>query len=156
MMPMIELKRILVPLDGSELSETALPLALSLAEKYSAKIIILRAAESAASLYYVTHADALQLRARLMMNLSLEARLYLQEQEHALRQRGFDVEALVADSAPAEAIIEAATNREVDIVVMSTHGRGGVTRWTAGSVADKVLRHCPCPVLLVRQGVTLE
>jgi nucleotide-binding universal stress UspA family protein len=153
---MVKFKRILVPLDGSELSETALPMALSLAEKYHGQIILLRAVEQTTSLSYVTHANALRLRARLIASLSMEVHLYLRDKQQELGKQGFNVEILVADGSPAESIIEAATSRDIDLVVMSTHGRGGVARWTAGSVADKVLRHCPCPVLLVRQGMTID
>jgi nucleotide-binding universal stress UspA family protein len=153
---MVEIKRILVPLDGSELSEAALPLALSLAEKYNAQIILLRAVEQTANLSYVTHADALQLRARLVEALSLEVPLYLRDKQQDLRRQGYNVEIAMADGSPAESIIKAATHRDIDMVVMSTHGRGGLARWTAGSVAEKVLRYCPCPVLLVRQGIMLE
>jgi nucleotide-binding universal stress UspA family protein len=153
---MVKFKRILVPLDGSELSETALPMALSLAEKYHGQIILLRAVEQTTSLSYVTHANALQLRARLIANLSIEVHLYLRDKQQELGKQGYNVGILVADGSPAESIIEAATSRDIDLVVMSTHGRGGVARWTAGSVADKVLRHCPCPVLLVRQGMTVD
>jgi nucleotide-binding universal stress UspA family protein len=153
---MVKFKRILVPLDGSELSETALPMALSLAEKYHGQIILLRAVEQTTSLSYVTHANALQLRARLIASLSMEVHLYLRDKQQELGQQGYNVGILVADGSPAESIIEAATSRDVDLVVMSTHGRGGVARWTAGSVADKVLRYCPCPILLVRQGMTID
>jgi nucleotide-binding universal stress UspA family protein len=153
---MVKFKRILVPLDGSELSETALPMALSLAEKYHGQIILLRAVEQTTSLSYVTHANALQLRARLIASLSMEVHLYLRDKQQELGKQGFNVEILVADGSPAESIIEAATSRGIDLVVMSTHGRGGVARWTAGSVADKVLRYCPCPILLVRQGMTFD
>ena len=153
---MAEFKRILVPLDGSELSETALPMALTLAEKYHGQIILLRAVEQTTSLSYVTHANALQLRARLIANLSIEVHLYLRDKQQEIGKQGYNVEILVADGSPAESIIEAATSRDIDLVVMSTHGRGGVARWTAGSVADKVLRYCPCPILLVRQGMTID
>jgi len=74
---MAEFKRILVPLDGSELSETALPMTLSLAEKYHGQIILLRAVEQTTSLSYVTHTNALQLRARLIASFSMEVHLYL-------------------------------------------------------------------------------
>ena len=57
----------------------------------------------------------------------------------------------VRDSSPAESIIDTATAENVDLIVMSSHGRGGSARWTFGSVADKVARHSPCPVFLVRQ-----
>ena len=60
---------------------------------------------------------------------------------------------LLRDTSPAEDIIDAAIAEDVDLIVMSTHGRGGLARWTFGGVADKVARHSPCPVLLVRQNL---
>lgn len=153
---MVEIKRILVPLDRSQLAETALPLALSLAEKYQAQLILLHALEPTTSLAYATQPATLKLYARLIDRLSLEAELYLREHQQQLRQQGYEVEIEVAKGLAAEAVIEAAILREIDLIVMSTHGRGGLARWTTGSVADKVLRHSPCPVLLVRQGIRLD
>ena len=153
---MVEIKRILVPLDRSQLAETALPMALSLAKKYQAHVVLLHALEPTTSLAYATQPATLKLYTRLIDRLSLEAELYLQEQQQQLRQQGYKVETEIAKGLAAECIIEAATRREIDLIVMSTHGRGGLARWTTGSVADKVLRHSPCPVLLVRQGVRFD
>jgi nucleotide-binding universal stress UspA family protein len=58
---------------------------------------------------------------------------------------------LLRGASPAEGILETAETQEVDLIVMSTHGRSGLTRWALGSVADKVMCHSHCPVLLVRQ-----
>ena len=58
--------------------------------------------------------------------------------------------ALIRDTSPPEDILNVATAEEIDLIVLTSHGEGGLARWTFGSVADKVARHSPCPVLLVR------
>jgi len=58
-------------------------------------------------------------------------------------------------SAP-EDILEVADSEKISLIVMSAHGQGGLARWTFGSVADKVARHSPCPVLLVRYASETE
>lgn len=61
-----------------------------------------------------------------------------------------DVESMVVESSPVNAIVETARVREVDLIVMGTHGRGGENRMLLGSVAERVLRESECPVLTVR------
>ncbi len=78
---------------------------------------------------------------------------YLKARQGELRQQGFEARILLRDTSPAEDIIDAAIAEDIDLIVMSTHGRGGLARWTFGSVADKVARHSPCPVLLVRHDL---
>jgi universal stress protein A len=58
----------------------------------------------------------------------------------------------VRSASPAEDILLVAADEKIDLIVISSHGKGGPSRWTAGSVADKVMRHSPCPVLLVREN----
>lgn len=145
-------KRILVPLDGSSLAERALPVAMTLAQKFESKIILLRALDAPGSSISTFHPEVgMRLQAEARKHARQEVEGYLQARKGELRQQGFDVHILVGGTSPAECIIDAATNEDVDLVVMSSHGRGGVARWTFGSVADKVSRHSPCPVLLVRQ-----
>lgn len=55
------------------------------------------------------------------------------------------------DRSPAEDILDVACAENIDLIVMSSHGKGGLARWTFGSVAERVARYSPCPVLLVRQ-----
>ena len=80
-----------------------------------------------------------------------EVEAYLATKADDLRHQGYGVDTLQGRDAPAREIIEAAANEKVDLVVMSTHGRGSVARWALGSVADRVAHHASCPVLLVRQ-----
>lgn len=148
---MFTLKRILVPLDGSELSEQALPMACSLARQYNGRLILLRAAGPHPSVKYVSNPNALDLLAKLTEQLQVEAEHYLVDRQHELRRRGYEVDILLAKEPPAEAILAAALARDVDLIVMATHGWGGPAPWDTGSVADRVARHSPCPVLLIRQ-----
>lgn len=143
-------KRILVPLDGSALAEEALPVAKSLAGVYDADIILLRVLDVAAPSDLVSAPEALWMREALQEN-HREVQRYLEDQQHQLAQEDIAVRLEVFDTSPAEEILFAARNDGVDLIVMSSHGKGGDTRWTSGSVADKVMQHSPCPVLLIRR-----
>lgn len=151
---MSELRRILVPLDGSVLAEKALPMAMSLAQKFDSQIILLRVLDGLlipkVSSYYPYAASLI---AKAHEQAGQEAEIYLKGHQQELHQRGFKVEILVCeDSSPAEAIVDIATLEKVDLIVMTTRGLGGLARWTIGSVADKVARHSPCPVMLIRHA----
>ena len=82
-----------------------------------------------------------------------EAQSYLETIQRELYSEGFETRVLLRDRSPAEDILEVACAEDIDLIVMSSHGKGGgLTRWTFGSVAERVARHSPCPVLIVRQG----
>jgi nucleotide-binding universal stress UspA family protein len=66
------------------------------------------------------------------------------------RQAGVEVSFLVWDGDPGDTIVEAATAEQVDMVLVGSHGRGAVGRFFLGSVSEHVVRHAPCPVLVVR------
>jgi nucleotide-binding universal stress UspA family protein len=148
---MIEFKRLLVPLDGSPLAERALPVAMSLAQKLDSTIILFRALEISAPSIPALYPDtALALAREAHEHVRAEVEEYLAAKAGELEGQGYDVETELRDEPPAEGILDTASAKEIDLIVMSTHGRGGLARWTFGSVADKVARHSPCPVLLVR------
>ena len=144
-------KHILVPLDGSFLAEAALAPALALAAKFGSEITLLRVT-SMSTVYY---ADPYGGGAALLVEMRRQARKetadYLKARKGELRQQGYIVhtQAMEGES-PADAILDVAESQNVDTIVMSTHGRGGLARWVYGSVADKVLRHAEVPILLVR------
>ena len=148
---MTEFKCIMVPLDGSPLAESALPVATTLAQKFGSHIILLRVLDIPPStVRFQAEVPPRWVTEALRHNYQ-EVEEYLVDRQDELRQQGFDVQTLVRETSPAEDIIDAAVADDVDLIVMSTHGRGGLARWTFGSVADKVVRHSPCPVLLIRQ-----
>lgn len=148
---MVTLHRILVPLDGSELSERALPLATALAQKFESEVILLRVLDAPepemASRYPENHwtREALQFSHR-------EAQNYLVSKQVALTGEGVRTRVLVRGESPATDILSTAVQEHVDLIVLSSHGKGSPSPWTAGSVADKVMQHSTCPVLLVRQS----
>jgi nucleotide-binding universal stress UspA family protein len=92
-----------------------------------------------------------ELGASLREQARQEALEYLRGQAGSLRQQGYDVRTHSEFGQPvAEHILNTADLLEVDTIVMSTHGWGGLRRWVYGSVADKVLRHAKVPVVLIR------
>jgi nucleotide-binding universal stress UspA family protein len=140
----MKLGTILVPLDGSPLAETALPKAMEVAQASGARLLLLRAAEA----HSLPGADPTEGQIRVVQ----KAGAYLAEVAKRLGQAGelAPVETSVWYGAPASAIIEAAGLRNVDLIVMTTHGRSGIARLIFGSVAESVLRGTTTPILLIR------
>jgi nucleotide-binding universal stress UspA family protein len=129
----------LVPLDGSQLAARAVPLAEKLAARALGRLILMQAATARG---YAASDPAVQ---RIAVR---SAEQYLGAVAAHLDEAP-RVEQAVFYGAPAEGILEEIQLRGADLVVMSTHGRGGLTRFLLGSVADEVFRHAPVPVLLV-------
>jgi nucleotide-binding universal stress UspA family protein len=145
-------KHLLVPLDGSGLAEVALSSAVSLAQQFDSKLSLLRVVRppevTGQTSGGVAHGEFV---ADLRQRALSEARQYLHSQQGILRQQGLHVDILVVEGRNvAELILDNMVALEVDIIVMSTHGRGGLSRWVFGSVADKVLRRAEVPILLIR------
>jgi nucleotide-binding universal stress UspA family protein len=136
-------RHVLVPLDGSELAEHALPMAMLLADRAGAEVILT---------HIVTPLDDLLGDAgeNLLALASERARAYLHEVSQRLVQPGVTLHTDVHVGSAVEGILTAAEARRADLIVMSTHGRGGLGRWVYGSVADHIARAASVPVLLVR------
>ena len=139
----MNVKTILVPLDGSRLAELALEPALEMARDRGAKLVLLRAAEA-----HTTVADPTEAQVTVVR----EAEEYLADVANRLGKTCAAVETTVWYGPPAEAIVEAARYRAADLIVMSSHGRSGLGRLVLGSVAETVLRATPTPILLIRAG----
>jgi nucleotide-binding universal stress UspA family protein len=139
----MKVDKVLVPLDGSPLAEMALPTAIELLrDSPDATLVLLRAAE-ATTLPGVDPTDA-------QVAVVREAEEYLEGVATRLRNEGLPrVITSVWFSRAAEAIVEAARVRGVDLIVMSTQGRSGLRRIVFGSVAESVLRGTQTPILLV-------
>jgi len=157
-------KKILVPLDGSKLAECALPHAEELAKGCTAAQVILitvteqvqgqTRAPEAEELHRSTDSTEFR-RARSEMTVILgkkqkQAERYLRRIAEKLESKGVKVHTEMLFWPPAEAIASYAKQNGADIIVMSSHGRSGVSRWAYGSVADKVLRSSCVPVLIIR------
>lgn len=140
-------KRILCTLDGSPLAEQALPHALTMVKAFDAKLVLLRVVEIP-SLPVLPELAPVEIE--LLPQLEDEAKAYIQSKVDELRAQGFDVEGDVVEGRAAEAIADYAGDHDIDLIVMATHGRSGLSRWAFGSVAERVLRMATCPVLLIR------
>jgi len=144
-------KKILAPLDGSDLSETSLEHAKAIASKFAVpEVIVMRVVEPLSTLAVaeLAGAGADWLSRAEQMNES-EANDYLAKLEEKLKKEGIPAKSVLIRGRAAEVILDYTTKNKVDLIVMSTHGRSGVTRWVLGSIADKVLTHTSVPILLV-------
>ena len=134
--------KILVPLDGSELAESALADAVDLVAA-DGVVVLMRAAEA----HVLPGMDAIQAQ----IDVVAEAELYLSTLKAQLEGRGIrKLETHVWYGPPAASIIDAARAYKADLIVMSTHGRSGVGRLICGSVAESVLRGTTIPIFLRR------
>ena len=156
---------LLVPLDGSAAAEAALPHAQAVAEKFGARVTILRVtvapetliAQTAAGAPGLPEAGPLLDPTPVVEAEQQEATSYLQRLTQRLTSSGVrEVNAEAPEGPAAETIVERARSLGVDLIVMSTHARGGLGRLVFGSTADAVLRHTPCPVLLIRVEESAE
>jgi nucleotide-binding universal stress UspA family protein len=134
---MLPLRRILVPIDWTDLSQRALRLATRLAREHAAELVLL----------YVVPLPALMHGPppESYLNQLLEALRRLQPCDPKVR-----VQYLVAEGVPALAILSAARGSQCDLIIMGTHGRTGLKRLLLGSVTEVVIRKAPCPVLTVK------
>ena len=143
---MVTLKKILCPVDHSECSYLALKYAISLALKDEAKLYLMHVIDSRLydteiykfSPHKLNEIDESKIREDLMKSLPEGTTDVL------------EVETLVVKGVPFNEIINAATEINVDIIVIGTHGRTGLSHVMLGSVAEKVVRKSLCPVLTVR------
>lgn len=148
-------EKILVPLDGSDLSEKALAHAALMAAQFGSKLVLLRVVPEVRILFELTSSGVPEAHSSNSMQEALldDASAYLDQHVADLQRQHIQAEALVDIGDPADQIIETAASQNADLVIINTHGRSGVARWTYGSVANKVLQGAPCPVMLVRDTV---
>ena len=144
---MISLKKILCPIDHSDCSKEALKYAVSFAMKDEAKLYLLHIIDIrsfndslVAMSQQIPDKETLeQLRMKLLDCIPEDIR------------DDMDVEATVIQGIPFAEIISTAKEKEIDMIVIGSHGRTGISHMMLGSVSEKVVRKAPCPVLTVRQ-----
>jgi nucleotide-binding universal stress UspA family protein len=147
-------QRIVVPLDGSELAEEALPRAIELARLVGAPLHLLRVVDYLRLERYGPYALALEYSAvePVLDTETTEATEYVDAVQRHLTREGVAVETEVRQGRVAREIVAAA--KPGAVIVMASHGRGGFSRWLLGSIAEDVLRHATVPILLVRSGTS--
>ncbi len=148
-------KRILVPLDGSGLSESVLS---------HVKTMATACGPAEVHLLYVVE----PLSAMRESSFSTQDKDYFAQSDRKAEAWGKDylakvvlnletdsikAKSIVLIGNPAQDILDYATTNAIDLIIMSTHGRSGLARWVFGSVAEKVIRTATCPVMIVRPAV---
>jgi nucleotide-binding universal stress UspA family protein len=139
-------KKILVPLDGSELAEAVLPHAEALAKSEGAEIVILRVAVTPDSSMFSRNPALVN---NIVREVEEETEEYIKAEVSKLRDEGVKVSGLTRDGYVPDMILSVADETHADVIAMSTHGRSGISRWLIGSVADRVVQHSHIPVMLI-------
>jgi nucleotide-binding universal stress UspA family protein len=147
---------ILVPLDGSDTAAQALPAARELAKRFGSRMVLVRAVSTAgaslalganAATGAMTDPNAIT---GVLAEVVQVAKAYLSAAAEQLAADGISADYEVRDGPAAEGIIEAAAAAPADLIVICSHGHGGLRRALFGSVADRLMRESPTPVLIVR------
>jgi nucleotide-binding universal stress UspA family protein len=148
---MLTLKTVLVPTDFSEASESALRYGKAMAEAFGASLHVVHVMED-----LLAHAWAAEVYVSSMPQLRDEIEKESRQRLGALladaEQKTLRAETALLAGNPFLEIIRYAKAHEVDLIVMGTHGRGPIAHMLLGSVAEKVVRKSPCPVLTVREA----
>jgi nucleotide-binding universal stress UspA family protein len=138
-------QKILVPLDGSELSECALGHVRTIATACQVpEVILLTVIEPLRQSFSLSEELLRDIKARDQAS----AGDYVAKVANDLKKDKIAAKTVVVSGDPTDTILDYIKRNQVDLVIMSSHGRSGVTRWAFGSVADRVLRHSIAPVLI--------
>jgi nucleotide-binding universal stress UspA family protein len=126
-------KKILVPLDGSDLAELALPYAEELATAFKSELILLYVGKASEEQYLNMH------------------RLYLEKMAVQTKKAVKRVSPVVIPGKPAEAIVKYTERNDIRLIVMASHGRSGIIPWAKGGIASKVIDGVGVPLLLIKE-----
>ncbi len=145
------LSRIIVPLDGSDAAEAALPFVEELAKALGLEIMLVNVMAGVTAVQFGSaEPKSWQVPSHVLERLDVVASGYLAGLATVLQNKGLVVEWDVLRGAPGPRIVELAKDTPGSLVAMTTHGRSGLRRWILGSVADELVRRTGEPVLLIR------
>lgn len=150
-------QKILGPLDGSKLAECSLNHIQSIATGcHVSQVVLLTVLEPMPALPYITSGQDIGRIAREQEKEAAQTRQkaeeYLAKTANDLKKDGVSVQTIVLPPTPngaAEGIMDYANANQIDLIIMSTHGRSGISRWAFGSTADRVVRHAKTPVMTI-------
>ena len=152
---------VLVPLDGSEVSERALAHAQNMAKAFGARVYLLQvisvtheyeAARDAGGESPSVAEYSLEIAREITTGRQTRAEQYLEEAAARLASQAIQVDTAVRQGLTLETITTFVEEHEIDLIVMSTHGRGYFQRFLVGSVTDRVIRSSPVPVVAIPPG----
>ena len=146
---MIDLHRILVPTDFSKYSANAVTYAAAFADKFGAELVVLHVVQDLA-LFIPEAVLIAPVMTPPLEQFKAAAQAALEKVVRDMNLTGLKVQTEIASGVPFAEIIRVARAQNVDLIVMGTHGHTGLAHMLLGSVAEKVVRKAPCPVLTVR------
>lgn len=146
---MIDLKRILVPTDFSKPSQNALTYAAAFAEKFGAELHLLHVVQDLA-LFIPDMVTVTPPIGPTVEQLTAGVRVAFERLVKENKLEKFKTTHFVREGTPFYEIIQYAKEKDIDLIIMGTHGHSGLAHVLMGSVAEKVVRKAPCPVLTVR------
>lgn len=145
-------RRILVPLDGSDRAEEAIPVAARLAHAANGTVILVQVAPFSLDFQADKKQPAEMYPDNVIEEVKALAANYLYNASKKPEMVGVNTETRVEYGEAAQSILEAVDPLRVDLIVMCSHGYSGFKRWALGSVAQKIIPHSPVPVLVLRDG----
>jgi nucleotide-binding universal stress UspA family protein len=147
------IRRILVPVDFSAHSDRAVAYAIQLASEVGAALELLHVVEDPILSGAWSPECCAPAIAALLGTIASDARTRLETVRASLAGRNVAVSSTVVTGQPAPSIVDYAVVGEFDLIVMGTHGRTGLSHALVGSVAERVSRRAPCPVLTIRDAL---
>lgn len=135
---------ILVPLDGSRLAETVLPHLVAMATAFGSRATLLRVVEQDPG-GQTRSVDPMDWRIS-----RAQAKAYLDEQANRLAEAGLDAEAVLLEGQAADRVVEYAHGDRADLILVSSHGRSGLSRWNISSVVQKIILQARTSIMIVR------
>jgi nucleotide-binding universal stress UspA family protein len=144
---MVQVRRILVPLDFSRHTDAVLDWAVHLAKEHGSRLLLLHAYHLPVEFQQL---EGAYLPQDFWASVKAEAEQNLQRYAEPLRAQGLEVDLVVREGYPATVIEEEATELDADLIVIGTHGLSGLKHLLLGSIAERVVQKAPCPVLTVK------
>jgi len=142
-------KNILAPLDGSEFSECSLKHVTAVAKGCAVPGVVLLRIIEPLNKYMAYAGISQEALGEMRRKLQTETKRYMAKTADKLKKKGINAKTVIIEGMPSDEILNYADKNQIDLIIMSTHGNSGLTRWAFGSVADKVIRHSPVPVLAI-------
>jgi nucleotide-binding universal stress UspA family protein len=142
----VSVKRILVPTDLTEESERSLEFGLALAQRFGAHLTLLHVYKQSYAVQFVRGPNSSDEVSKDRMHFAGKLKLWAEN----AKQHWADCDAEFRDGEPGEEIARTAKERDIDLIVISTHHYNWLTRLAYGCDAERILRHAPCPILIVQ------